>query len=85
MSLDEKYPPPPHPRFVRKELPLPDLEDDPMVNNLKKDLISIQKDIELNYSRLNYNDDNKVNILMEEIAEKLAEYVDRIKDLQNNS
>lgn len=81
MSLDEKYPPAPHPRPVRKELPLPDLKDNPIVNDLKKDLTSIQKDIELNYRRLNY-DDERINILMEEIAEKLDYYVRRIKDLQ---
>lgn len=81
MSLDEKYPPAPHPRPVRKELPLPDLEDDPLINDLKKDLTSIQKDIELNYGRLDHKDE-RMDILLEEIAEKLDYYVRRIKDLQ---
>lgn len=66
-----KYPPAPHPRFKPKKLETPPLTEDPLVNDLKDELNSIKKDIDLNTGRLEYKQSVKVTL---SIISDLLEY-----------
>lgn len=60
----EKNPPAPHPRWGNNVPELPPDHNNPMVKQLKEDLESVYKDIDLNYRRLGYRQRSTKRILL---------------------